>query len=376
MAAGPASTLQNKQAEAQHLAKTQIENGWAAQQTKTRLAQLKKRLKGAKRQHTQLKKRLAGPKYASNTPVFVQEKDSQKIRSLEVEIEQSLEAIRSTAVVAANSSGMDRSANQITPGMGLRTKACAHDEKSGLYFAQAGKLESLRRLIEHEGWSIHAVDRHGTNSLMWAAGGGHLHIVKYLVQESVGGKLEIESRNNDGRTPLMWSLRNGQLEVTKWLVSAGADMNTTNKSGTNMLQWAVWGGHIPSIQWILDHSTLDPSTRNYYGCTAAHWCAARGDMELCRWFHRRGLPFNTVNTGGHSPLHKAAWHGHQEVCYWLVDEVRLGHTVYRRDWKGQSVVDMAAANGHSSLAAWLRMRCEHGIRRGIIQRKAALLLLL
>jgi ankyrin repeat protein len=362
-----------------------------------KLRRLQTSLQRAKKQLKKLKKLTSAAKYAS-VPPHVQEKDLQKLRTLETEIQHLEEATNpsetdpmhtaapgqlqgSAWVRAAILEGAKNAGNQVVclgaPGVKRVSPKVesAYDEASGLYCTQAGNFERLRQLVEHEGWNTQVVDRHGTNGLMWAAGGGHLNICKYLTHRtedgiggSIGGRLEIESRNKDGRTPLMWALRNGQFEVVKWLVSAGADMHTTNTSGTNMLHFAIWGGHIPAIQWILDNSALDPRTRNYFGCTAAHWCAARGDVELCQWFHRAGLPFNTVNKGGHSPLHKAAWHGQENIVYWLVDGVRLGHTIHRRDWNGRSVIDLAAMNGHTLLATWLRTRWEQYIRRDLIQR--------
>jgi ankyrin repeat protein len=361
------------------------------------LKQLKKRFAKAKKELAKLQIFTSAANYASRVPVHVQEKDSQKLTALEDEIQRSevvFSSLESSAAILEKNettTSPTKEDGKIMGNLPLKTSpVCvpgvkrvypkverADDEKSGLYHAQNGDLKQLRRLIEHEGWSIQVVDKHGTNSLMWAAGFGHLHVCQYLggmgkeQKRPVSDKLEIESRNKDGRTPLMWALRNGQLEVVKWLVSVGADVYSTNKSGTNMLQWAIWGGHIPAIQYVLENSTLDPKTRNFFGCTAAHWCVSRGDVELCQWFHQNGLPFSTVNKGGHSPLHKAAWHGQQNIVRWLVDDVRLAHTVHRRDEKGRSVIDLADMNGHHALAAWLLARWERQLRRTLIQREAA-----
>jgi hypothetical protein len=105
-------------------------------------------------------------------------------------------------------------------------------------------------------------------------------------------------------------------------------------------------------------------------CTHYPRCVSRGDAELCQWFHRSGLPFNTVNKGGHSPLHKAAWHGQCGIVRWLVDGLHLGHTIIRRDEKGRSVIDLAEMNGHHSLAVWLQGRWERQVRRHVTQQRA------
>jgi hypothetical protein len=257
---------------------------------KKELGQLRKRLAKAKKQHAQLQKFTAAENYASRVPSYVQEKDTQRLSSLEAEINHAEQIFRlaESSIVHSSATPQAKSPNEEgekneKKGRGRAVSSVRFypkvervtDEQSGLYHAQVGNLERLQQLIEHENWNTQVVDKYGTNSLMWAAGYGHLRICKYLTEEgSVVCPLEIESRNKDGRTPLMWALRNGQLEVVEWLVSVGADVNSTNKSGTNMLQWAIWGGHIPAIQYVLDNSALDPRTKNYFGCTAAHWCVS------------------------------------------------------------------------------------------------------
>ena len=67
-----------------------------------------------------------------------------------------------------------------------------------------------------------AVDRHGSNALLWAAGGGHLACVRFLV-ESAGMDPEkaVQSgrRSYAGRSALHWAARNGHGDVVEYLLS-------------------------------------------------------------------------------------------------------------------------------------------------------------
>ena len=79
-------------------------------------------------------------------------------------------------------------------------------------------------------------DKHGLTALQWAAGGGHLAVVDFIVQgarvhsaELVsagtdgtenGSDSWIDGASKDGRTALMWACRNGHLAVCERLVSA------------------------------------------------------------------------------------------------------------------------------------------------------------
>jgi hypothetical protein len=58
------------------------------------------------------------------------------------------------------------------------------------------------------GWNAKSmVDRHGLTALQWAAGGGHLAVVVYLLAEC---GVKVDTPNKEGRTPLMWACRNGR----------------------------------------------------------------------------------------------------------------------------------------------------------------------
>ena len=55
---------------------------------------------------------------------------------------------------------------------------------------------------------------------MWAAGGGHVHVAKWLVEE-VGA--EVDAENKERRTALQWACKTGQLETARYLLAANAD---------------------------------------------------------------------------------------------------------------------------------------------------------
>ena len=67
----------------------------------------------------------------------------------------------------------------------------------GLSACAAGDLSAAERLAATGGWHpAHAADKHGNTALMWAAGGGHLPVVRWLL-ESQG--VAVDTTNKDGR---------------------------------------------------------------------------------------------------------------------------------------------------------------------------------
>ncbi len=86
-----------------------------------------------------------------------------------------------------------------------------------------------------------------------------------------------------------------------------------NKSGTNLLHWAIWSGSIEAIEWVIARGTFAVDYHNYLGCSAAHWSATQGDVSLCQYFARKGVRFDERNKAGHTGVHKAAWYGKREA---------------------------------------------------------------
>ena len=77
--------------------------------------------------------------------------------------------------------------------------------------------------IVNEGWDPHhAVDRNGSTALLWAAGGGHLEVCKYLVETCGVSCNELRGKEKMKRHALHWAARNNQVSVCKWLVNEHA----------------------------------------------------------------------------------------------------------------------------------------------------------
>eukprot|EP00965_Chrysotila_dentata_P259111 6213452-Pleurochrysis_carterae.AAC.2 len=201
-------------------------------------------------------------------------------------------------------------------------------------------------------------DRHGSNCLHWAAGGGHVSVCSYLV-ESLGVPVNDAGKQKDRRTALHWAARNGHVDTCRWLVSRGASVDSVTVDGTSPLHWAVWRGELGVCDYLVDEAGADVHATNSYGCNAIQW-AAQSDctdgLNVCSWLRSRNLDMKLLNFNGHSALHKAAVKGNARVCGWLlaVDGAALGREHLQPDADGNTPSIMAACEGYTELATWLK----------------------
>lgn len=86
---------------------------------------------------------------------------------------------------------------------------------------------------------IHAINTYGQMVVVQAAFGGHLAVLKYLVEK--GGNMH--ASDNDRYTALMRAAGNGHFEVVKYLgEDCEADIHATNTGGNTALLLAASGG--------------------------------------------------------------------------------------------------------------------------------------
>jgi len=134
-----------------------------------------------------------------------------------------------------------------------------------LCLARDGDLDALKKLsgsvkIGRE------TDRHGSSALLWASGGGHLEIVKWLVGEL---KVDGQARSKNGRTALHWAARNGHLNVCAYVVqkcNLGVDDKTNDGDTAFML--AAWQGRLDVCKWLVEDCGADAHSVNRWGCNA------------------------------------------------------------------------------------------------------------
>ncbi|XP_063417181.1 uncharacterized protein LOC134699512 [Mytilus trossulus] len=94
-----------------------------------------------------------------------------------------------------------------------------------------------------------AMTLNGMTPLMWAAVGGHLEVVMYLVTH--GSQLEAKDWLI-GKTPLMTAAVWGHLEVVMYLITQGSQLDATSRVGYTALHYAARNRWIDVTKWLID----------------------------------------------------------------------------------------------------------------------------
>lgn len=168
-------------------------------------------------------------------------------------------------------------------------------------------------------------DKDSNSLLSWAAGGGHLPVCQYLVEECGMCVVEKGGKKGRHRQPLHWAARNGHVHVCAWLViTKGVAIDVVTDNGTTPLHFAIFQGHLDCVKWLVEVGGCDVNKLNAYGCNAGHWSAFNGSVDILRYLQSKGLNLFHINHNKRSPLHKAAVKGHAAACEWLLAPVELG----------------------------------------------------
>ena len=93
---------------------------------------------------------------------------------------------------------------------------------------------------------------------MWVYGGGHNHLVKYLINQGA----IINSRDYTGTTPLMVAAFKGKERVVQTLLDAGANINAQSTHGFTALMYAVLYDHPRVVRLLLERKARLNFTNN------------------------------------------------------------------------------------------------------------------
>jgi len=107
---------------------------------------------------------------------------------------------------------------------------------------------------------------------------GHKGVVKMLLDT---GKVDVDSRDENGQTPLSLAVEDGNKGVVKMLLDTGkVDVNLRDKNDRTPLSWAAKNGHVEVVALLCDKYTTDVNLEDERGFNPFMWAVWRSHKEV------------------------------------------------------------------------------------------------
>lgn len=124
--------------------------------------------------------------------------------------------------------------------------ANSRDETALMLVALHGDLQSVKVLVERGA----EVNRPGWTPLHYAAAGGHVPVIAFLLDESA----YIDAQSPNRTTPLMMAARQKHTNAVRVLVEAGADPAQRNEAGYGAAEYMEAHGEKAEAQWLRERA--------------------------------------------------------------------------------------------------------------------------
>jgi len=151
-----------------------------------------------------------------------------------------------------------------------------------------------------------------------------------LVTRALKAGVDVNGSSRVGQAPPRVAVLGGRDEIVKLLIRSGADIDAVDALGQTVLQAVVWLGRARQIEMLLANGVeldlwsaaglgrLDevrklvrsyagrPGMIGPRGTSPLHWAARGGHVRTVQWLLERGLPVGAPAMKQRTPLHEAA----------------------------------------------------------------------
>ena len=145
------------------------------------------------------------------------------------------------------------------------------------------------------------------------------------------------------RSELVAAIVDGDNRVVKSLLSQGVDVNSTERDGTNALQWAVYHENAGMVSDLIQ-AGADVQAINREGMTPLALAAMAGNAEITEILLDAGAGVNTPMANGETPLMMAARTGDLDTMRIILD--RGADINATEPLRGTNALMWAAANSN------------------------------
>ena len=148
-------------------------------------------------------------------------------------------------------------------------------EKILFWSVYQGELAPLETALNGTEYGPDHADENGSSFLHFAVQGGHIHIVKFLLDKGA----DIEKKTRTGSIALHRASREGQIELVKLLLDKGANINAQNKDEESSLHIAVFYKRYEVVDLLLERGA-DKTLKNFENKSALDLAEQIDDKRL------------------------------------------------------------------------------------------------
>ncbi|XP_065838884.1 ankyrin-3-like isoform X2 [Oscarella lobularis] len=224
-----------------------------------------------------------------------------------------------------------------------------------------GHLEMVKKLIEM-GLSVNETHRDDYISLHSACDRGDVAIATYLIGN--GANIEaatkvLESKLSSmgrlytcvfivsfGQTPFLLACYFQRVGVVDLLISKGCNIYAKDKDGDGALAMASLNGNVELAEKLIQLG-LDVNEAQQDGYTSLHWACDKGHLELAEFLIQNGAKLEIEDDFGYTPFLVACNFEREGVADLLISK---GCNIYAKSKRGDGALAMASWSGNVELA--------------------------
>jgi len=138
------------------------------------------------------------------------------------------------------------------------------------------------------------------------SGGDEVEVVRLIKQQ---GTATVNKTDENGNSPIHNACQGGHLSIVRFLVNHGADTALKNGYGSSPMQTAIFGDHLEIVQFLSqkDHrkNLSLKSESNDFDLTQSQliYAAIFGRLSILKWLLENGADANETWSGGRTAVH-------------------------------------------------------------------------